>query len=393
MPSPGAGEEEFRKWTSTRGDTIEARMLRDNGDGTIRILRRDGWRGNVPLDLFSGEDREYVELLRKATELEEAEAKHSPDFQISRLRRGEVPGYISTPEGWERQIDGLRTEVEYTGSEDSVKGFVKAYFYDDEGQRVAFFAKPPSRQKSSSGNYTDAPEKFHRGLSHEVYFPLSRAVTDGDWRTCIVVFGNKRGVSAVSWPPDEHLVEYDFPERGLLYPDWNKELARVMEGGEEGEAPSEEAGEERAAPGLEFRRLETTEHQRSTRFNNRWQRNKECLAGEIRCNERPPEGKLAIRALFFDDDKKLVKTRATPSMTNTEGSVYIAVPDIAATHQWYPFFFALDGELEHTDWSWAVVVGEADGEAVAELSGPPGAELEDFSFPGKEKVVGAGERE
>src|SRR5690606_17228794 len=99
-------------------------------------------------------------------------------------------------------------------------------------------------------------------------------------------------------------------------------------------------------------------------FNDSWQNKKPCLASEIRCNRRPPEDKLVIRAHFFNDRKQLIETRNAPTMTDMGAATYVRIPDIGRTRQWYPFFFALDGALERNDWRWVVVYAEVDGEAV-----------------------------
>ncbi|NJM37240.1 MAG: hypothetical protein HC845_04855 [Akkermansiaceae bacterium] len=55
---------EFRQWKDTKGQVIEAKLLKVNGDGTIRIERKDGWVGNVPLELLSEEDRTYAKTAK-----------------------------------------------------------------------------------------------------------------------------------------------------------------------------------------------------------------------------------------------------------------------------------------------------------------------------------------
>jgi len=379
--------DEFREWTNTRGEAIEARMIRENADGTIRLLRRDGWQGDVSLDLFSEADRQWVELQRTAAAMAEAEAKQSEAFEIASMRRSQIPGFVSTPEGWEHRIEGVQVEVRYKGEESSVSAYVKAYFFDRDAQLVGFFEKAPRRQVVRNGPYSEAPESFTRDQREELFFPITRAITAARWRSVLVVFGNDSEATARSIPSNSNWLAYEFPEKRLLFPDWNEELAHGGGAtGATGAAGTETEGD--SYPGLELRRIQRGQHRHATRFNDSWQSGRLCLSGEIRCNERPPGGDLVIRAFFYNDGKRLVESRDTPTMTNMGGSTYVRLPDIARPRQWYPFFFALDGVLESGNWRWAVIYAEADGEGTASLFGPTGAALEDFDFPGKDKLRG-----
>jgi hypothetical protein len=376
--------DDFREWTNLRGEVIEARIVRENPDGTIRLLRRDGWQGDVPLSLFSEADRRWVELQRTASEISAAVAKQSESFEILSMRRTQSSGFVSTPEGWEHRVDGIQAEVRYKGAASSVSAYAKAYFFDGDGKLVGNFEKAPRRQTQRNSPYIEAPESFGRDRKEELFFPITRAISDAKWRAVLIVFGTSEEASARTIPSNANLLAFGFPEKKLIFPEWNEELAQAMAGGT---PPPPPAGTDAADfPGLELRRIQKAAHRHATRFNDSWQSGRLCLSGEIRSNNRPPAGSLSVAAFFFDEGKRLVESRNRPSMTNIGEGTHVGIPDIARTRQWYPFFFALDGVLESANWHWAVVYAEADGEGTASLFGPQGATIKDLSFPGKEKL-------
>jgi len=79
---------EYREWTDRQGRSMEARLLEDYENGTIRIERSDGWIGNLQVKQLSDADREFVNLQRKLNQLQTAEPTLP---MILKLGRYETP--------------------------------------------------------------------------------------------------------------------------------------------------------------------------------------------------------------------------------------------------------------------------------------------------------------
>jgi len=371
---------EFRQWKDTRGNVIEAKLLKDNGNGTINIQKSDGWRGDVPLNLLSAEDQEYVKSAGLATSEGPAKPVQSKDFEVSRIRREYVPGFISTKNGWEFRIKCVKVDLRYKGDRPADGAFVKAYFYDREGKEIERFGNPPRRQ-DETGKYVNAIERFEPGEKYEVFFPISKAVEERDWKTVLVTFGNDSEVGALSDPGSDFMA-FDFNEKKILFPGWEETAGNK-------DAPGSPAGgSEMAASSLnpEIRSVKRDKTMFVTMVDGKWKDKHDSLMTEIRVKGGLPS-KISISAYFFNSAKSIVATRARPAMTHLGQGVYSGVPSIAEENEWYPVFFPIDAELEKLKWEWAAVVFIADERAVVDVYGPGGSALTDLKFPGSDKLV------
>lgn len=371
---------EFRQWKDTRGNVIEAKLLKDNGNGTINIQKSDGWRGDVPLNLLSAEDQEYVKAAGLVASLESAEPALSENFQVFRIRQEVVPGFISTKNGWERKIESIKAELRYHGAKAAEGVFIKAYFYDKEGKEIERFGTPPARQ-DETGKYVEKLERFEPGGKYEVFFPISVAIKERGWRTVLVVFGTATEAGALA-DPKSSLMALNFDEKKILFPDWDPALAEKT-------APaSPDGGGEMAASDLlpELKRIKRDETPYSVYVDRAYKNKHDCLMTEVRVKGGLPE-KVSVSAYFFNEAKSLIATRERPALAAIGGGTYVALPAVASQNQWYPVFFPIDAELAKLKWNWAVILFQADGRAAAEVFGPRGAAAKDFNFPGSDKIV------
>lgn len=371
---------EFRQWKDTRGNVIEAKLLKDNGNGTISIQKSDGWRGDVPLNLLSAEDQAYVKTAGLAASLDSAEPVLSKDFEVFRIRQEKVPGYIGTKNGWEHGIECIEAELRYHGSTPLSEVFVKAYFYDKDGEEIERFGAPPRRQ-DESGKYVTMPERFEPGGKYQVYFPISTAINERRWKTVLIVFGNKTEAGALA-DPKSNLMALNFDEKKLFFPNWDPAVVEKM--ASETEASGVEAASVNLVPEIKSIKREETPH--SVSVDGKWEDKYDSLTTEIRVKGELPK-KITAKAYFFSESKALVATRNGPALTNLGQSRYVGLPIIADANEWYPVYFPINKELQDLTWRWAVIAFEADGKVTAEVFGPRGVAVTDFKFPGSEKIV------
>jgi len=371
---------EFRQWKDTRGNVIEAKLLKDNGNGTINIQKSDGWRGDVPLNLLSAEDQEYVKTAGQAVSLETAEPVLSKDFEVFRIRQEKVPGYIGTKNGWEHGIECIEAELRYHGSAPVGEVVVKAYFYDKDGEEIERFGGPPRRQ-DESGKYVTMPERFEPGGKYQVYFPISTAINERRWKTVLIVFGTKSEAGALA-DPKSNLMALNFDEKKLLFPHWDPALVATSATG------ATAAGDGTASVNLmpEIKTIKREDTPYSVSVDGKWEDKYDSLTTEIRVKGDLPK-KITAKAYFFSESKALVATRNGPALTNLGQSRYVGLPIIADANEWYPVYFPINQELQKLKWSWAVVAFDADGKVAAEVFGPRGVAVTDFKFPGSEKIV------
>lgn len=376
VAASGMDAAEIRQWKDTRGNVIEAKLLKDNGNGTISIQKPNGWRGDVPLNLLSPEDQEYVKKAAVLIPAAPAEPVLSPNFEISRIRREFVPGYISTQEGWEYRIKSVRVDLRYKGPAAVENAYVKAYFYDRDGKEIERFGSPPRRQ-DENGKYLDAIARYEPGEKYEVFFPISKAAEKSDWKTVLVTFGNANEAAALA-DPRVGFMTLNFDEKKILFPDLTPtpSPARPV------------AGDKRASSTLlpELKSVKRDESPYSVQVDRVFKNQHDCLMSEVRVKGGLPR-KVSVSAYFFDEAKNLVETHGQPAMAAIGGGTYSSVPAIVAENEWYPVFFAIDTRLEKLKWKWAVVVFLADDRAAAEVFGPRGVTISDFKFPGKEKMI------
>jgi hypothetical protein len=370
---------EFRQWKDIRGNAIEAKLLKDNGNGTISIQKSDGWRGNVPLSLLSLEDQEYVKTAGMPASTDSIAPELSKNFEVFRIRQEKVPGYIGTKNGWEHRIECIEAELRYHGSTPAIEVFAKAYFYDKNGQEIERFASPPSRQ-DESGEYVTMPKRFEPGGKYEVYFPITTAINEKRWKSVLVVFGNELEVGALS-DPETALIAFDFDEKKLLFPDWEPALAGQMGTGTK--ASGAEAASADLIPEMKAIKREKTPY--SVSVDGKWESKYDSLTTEIRVTGDLPK-KITAKAYFFNESKALVTTRNGPALTNVGQGRYVGLPVIADADQWYPVYFPINKELQSLEWTWAVVAFDADGKVAAEVFGPRGVAVTDFTFPGSDKL-------
>ncbi len=320
---------EFRQWKDTKGKAIEAKLIKDNGDGTIHIQKKDGWTGNVPLNLLSAEDQAYVKTVGSAVADEPLEPNLSQNFEIIRIRRDHVPGFINTKSGWEYKIKCVKVDLRYEGTKTVSDAQVKAYFYNREGKEIERFPSPPRRQ-DESGKYINAIQQFEPDEKYEVFFPISKAIEERDWKTVLITFGNLTETSALT-DPESELIAFDFDEKKLIYPKWD-----------ETNKDAQSSGNTQAVVGTsssnlipEMRTVKRDKHPYATFVDKLWQYQIECLMTEIRVQETLPT-KISVKAYFFDDQKNLVATHEKPAMVNLGRSVYSDLPVITEKNTWYP---------------------------------------------------------
>lgn len=352
----------LRTWTDIEGRSIEARLVRIVDDNTIRIERSDGWVGNIDISLLSGKDREYLRIEQTIAQLEQADPLQSDIFQIRSLRRGTVPGYVSTDSGWEHGIASIIAVVRYTGDRPRTNGYVRAYFFDRENRQVGSFTEPPRRQDNNR-TYINAPRSFDAGQDYELHFPLSKALQDRSWRTVIVVFGNQTTSSLRSIPSQINPIDFDFDEKENFFPGLSAALAAR-------ETNDPEITETSPTFTLQLQPPRRLRHPHSIRSGGEWKQNLECIFTEVRAVGGIPSENLSIAIRFFDQNRRLVATRRAPSMTNLYDQVYSRIPDIARANNWYPVFFALDEDLESIEWTHAVVTARAGSQVSSIVFGP-----------------------
>lgn len=367
---------EFRQWKDTRGNVMEAKLLKDNGNGTISIQKSNGWRGDVALDLLSPEDQEYVKKAALVIPEGTAEPVISPNFEVTRIRREFVPGFINTKNGWEYKIKCVKVDLRYKGAAAVEGANVKAYFFDREGKEVERFAGPPRRQ-DEKGKYIEAIRRYEPGGKYEVFFPISKVSEDRDWKTVLVTFGNATEAAALA-DPRVGLMTLSFDEKKVLFPNLapTPSPAKPVE------------GDEIASSKLlaELKSVKRDESPYSVLVGKVYRNRHDCLMTEVRVKGGLPR-KVSVCAYFFDEAKSLVATHSRPAMAAVGGGTYVSLPNVVAENEWYPVFFAIDAELEKLKWKWAVVVFLADDHAAAEVFGTRGVTVSDFNFPGKEKIV------
>ena len=371
---------EFRKWKDTRGNVIEAKLLKDNGNGTINIQKSDGWRGDVPLNLLSAEDQEYVKTASLAVSLESAEPVLSKDFEVFRIREEKLPGFVDTGNGFEHNVECIGAELRYLGSKAVEDFYVRGYFYDRDGKEIERFRRAP-RIQDKSGKDVEMPKRFEPGDKYQVYFPISKVIEDRGWKTVLVLFGNATEVGALA-SPKTSLMELGFDEKKVIFPNWDPKVDEKL-----ATARPEDGGEMAASDLLpELKTIKRDETPYSTLVDGKYKNQHDCLMTEVRVKNGLPE-KVSVSAYFFSEAKGLVATRKRPSLTNIGGATYVSEPAIGKKNEWYPVFFAIDDELGKLDWKWAVVIFSADDHAAAEVFGPGGGALTDFKFPGSDKLV------
>ena len=379
---PSLTAEEFRQWKDTKGQVIEAKLLNVNGDGTIRMEKKGGWVGNVPIKLLSAEDQTYVKTAKTSETDEKDQApqpKLSQNFEIIRIRRDHVPGFIKTNTGWENKIKCIKVDVRYKGSESVASANIKAYFYNREGKVVERFPSPPRRQ-DESGAYIDPLNLFESGEKYEVFFPISNSVEAQNWKTVLVTFGNQNETAALTEPGVDDLSAFDFDEKKIIFPGWSPKDSKG--------STIPEAGGGSPASNLipEMRSVKSDKHPYAVRVDKVWKYKVECLVTDIRVQEALPS-KISVSAYFFNEGRELVATRERPTMVNLGKKVYCDLPAITEKNRFYPVFFAIDSELEQLNWKWAVVVFAADNRATAKVFGPGKYLATHFKFPGKDQIV------
>jgi hypothetical protein len=361
----------FRTWTDDQGRTMEARLVRIIDDDTIRIERSDGWVGNVALALLSEQDRKYVRIEQTIERLERAEPLQSETFQIRSLRRGTTPGYISTDAGWEHRIQSIIAVVRYSGDLPHSPGYVRAYFYDRDNQEVGSFDAPPRRQDANQ-QYQNAPKSFTAGVDYEVHFPLTQALQDRSWRTVIVVFGHNNTSSLRSIPSQIRPIEFNFREKENFYPELSAAIAARLTNATETVRPD-------ATFTLQLQRPRRVRHPLTISSGGEWKRNLDCIVVDVRAVGGIPQESLSIDIRFYDENKRRVAIRQRPSMTNVEGQVYSRIPELSRAGNWYPVFFALDGDLANQQWTYALIRAQSGSQTSEIVMGPGNPSPDTFS--------------
>lgn len=361
----------YRTWTDVEGRTVEARFLCSNHDDSISFVLGNGQESKIPLDVLSQKDIDFINDLNIQTYSKRG-AISSPDFEIRRIRQVSLSGYTSTSEGLEYNIQGLEVQVRYNGPANGVMGYVKVYFYDQQGREVARYDEIPNIEEHSRIPTRGPRVAFDKGKRYEFHFPISRVIDQRNWKSALVVFGDNQQASAQLSPSTQSIAVFSFPEKKLVFPGWNEVLTSHFG---KGEVPSKRSTSEK--PIIEISNIERTRYGRSVWFNNRWEKGAECLVAEIRSTAGIPRNPLKVQAYFIDRNKQIIGHRRLPSTANVGNSVYIEVPTIAVTDTWYPVVFALDMELERLSWRWALVYVEVDEETQVGVLGPS-VNVQDF---------------
>ncbi len=383
-----SAQDAVREWTDAEGRKVRAALVGFKDEATVKLQLEDGRIVDYPVGKLSAADAAYArEQGGKASgssAVDWQNPKVSPDFVVRGLRRQNVPGFISTSNGWKWQLKSVEATLEYKGSADRTSASVKAYFYDRTGKLIEQFDTPPKRQDKDR-NYVTTPEFFLKGKTVEVYYPITDFHETSGLATVLVVFGSDNEFTAATMPKTSF--EFlDFAEKAKLFPDWNPQ-----EGGaaivSDGSGGSKSDAASSSVDSLEIRRLREVTHPYAIVFDGRYRSRMLCLTAEVRAKGPISPAPSTVKLYAFDDQGHQTAFRARPSTASLGGNNYVGLPNIA-DESWHPVFFALDGDLQ-VKYPTYLLVFQFGGKTTAMVKSSTGMTIESLDFPEKAELKSA----
>jgi hypothetical protein len=135
---------------------------------------------------------------------------------ITRFRNG-MQAWVN--DAWVKGLNTLRVRLRVDSGAENDGFFARAYFFDKDRNEVLAYKKPPQVEVKMGWQYVSLPPMWKNKEDVEVFFPIPEAKERGpsQWRTAVIVFGNKQTVTAASYPATGvNLDDFSFPEKASL---------------------------------------------------------------------------------------------------------------------------------------------------------------------------------
>jgi hypothetical protein len=132
--------------------------------------------------------------------------------RISRYRNG-LPASVNGH--WVSGLNTLRVTVQVDSGAEANDFYARVYFFDADRKRIFDWQNPPQVAVKAGGLYTTLPGIWKNAQSYDLHFPIPAKYDQGagQWRTAVVLFGDKKAVVAESYPAAGKAGDFDFPEK------------------------------------------------------------------------------------------------------------------------------------------------------------------------------------
>ncbi|MDB6149554.1 MAG: hypothetical protein JWQ44_1002 [Chthoniobacter sp.] len=143
-------------------------------------------------------------------------AEPVPEVEIKGIREVVFDNWIEADGVFRIKWPSLRVTLR---SSEDVKGDAivgRAYFYDKDRKLISRKASIP-KANHPDGSY-GLPPLIKARTNIEAFIPIETAVKEAKWRTVLLVFGDRRKLTAEVYPRRDSSgwKDYDFPERERL---------------------------------------------------------------------------------------------------------------------------------------------------------------------------------
>jgi hypothetical protein len=121
--------------------------------------------------------------------------------------------------GWKSGLNVVQVTLMVEEGAEAGDFYVRAYYYDRDGNLIETFKEPARTEVSRGREYTSLPPVWKNKAVETVYFPISPRLETGASRVqdIVVVFGNtSTAVATMSSNSRGKLEDFDFPEKQLV---------------------------------------------------------------------------------------------------------------------------------------------------------------------------------
>lgn len=293
-------------------------------------------------------------------------------------------GWAAVDNGWTDHPDILVAKFTLVGDHPGELP-VRGYFFNADRQLVYQYRGTPRVQVK--GSAYQEPLRDPKSGRHELAFPIPPSVAAPGplrWKAFIVEIGGGDNVARFAYPTGVNVADYDLAQKAT------RAVADPPAAPASGLPPA--AGTPAASDAgtrLSIKSVGRFRNAMNGWVNSSWVSGLNTLRVKLRLDSGAARGGFFARAYFFDKNKQLVlEYKAPPQVEVKLGEKYATLPPVWKDGGTYEVFFPIPADKEKgaNAWKTAIVVFGNSEMAVADAYPATAVNLNDFSFPERDRV-------